>query len=315
MRYRYAELVAPRRFEIKEGEIHCPEDKVLVRVEACGVCMWEVHGHYLGRIGEPPLVLGHEPAGVVVEVGPKVEGFEVGDRVTGLFGRAFATHAVADPAWLVKIPEGIPFEHALFEPMKCAVTIGRAVSPRPGDVVALVGCGFMGLLSWSLVRASWLGSSIALDRRPERLSLARELGFEHTLNVAECDPVEAVSRLTGGRMADVVVEATGSLKGLELASRLVRPRGRIVCVSAYSEPESVDLGSWTKSPTVVSAHPSLEAEPGEAFRRAAELFERGLFPMGKLVTHRFRLEEIEEAFETALSPPPSYVKGVVLPNA
>ena len=315
MKYRYAELVGTRRFEIKEGEISCPRDKVLVRVEACGVCMWEVHGHYLGRIGRPPMVLGHEPAGVIVEVGDEVEGFEVGDRVTGLFTGGFATHAVADPSMLVRMPEGMPFEHALFEPMKCATTIATAASPEPGDVVALVGCGFMGLLAWSLIRAPWLWTSIAVDIKAEKLELARRLGFEHTVNPGEEDPEEAVSRATGGRMADVVLEATGSLKGLELASRLVKPRGRVVCISAYSEPAEVDLGAWTKSPVVVSAHPSYDVDPWDTFRRAAELMRRGLFPMDRLVTHRFALEEIGEAFETALSPPPGYVKGVVLPNA
>ena len=315
MKYRYAELVGERRFEIKEGEISCPPGKVLVRVEACGVCMWEVHGHYLGRVGRPPMVLGHEPAGVIVEVGEGVEGFEVGDRVAGLFTKGFATHAVSDPSLLVKIPEGMPFEHALFEPMKCVTTVAIATSPKAGDVVALVGCGFMGLLSWSVVKAPWLRTSIALDIRPERLKLARELGFERVINPREEEPVEAVSRATQGRMADIVLEATGSLKGLELASKIVKPRGKVVCISSYLEPERVDLRAWGKSPIVVNAHPTYDVDPQDTFSRAAELMRKGLFPMDRLVTHKFTLDEIGDAFETALDPPPGYVKGVVLPNA
>ena len=119
MRNRFAELVSPEKFQVKVEELACGEDQVLIKILACGVCMWEMY-RFEGKLGSFPARLGHEPSGVIEEVGRNVKGFEVGDRVTGFFGPGFASYAVARPGSLIKIPERIETEHALGEPLKCS---------------------------------------------------------------------------------------------------------------------------------------------------------------------------------------------------
>ena len=116
---RYAELVEPGKLVIKEEELAFNDDQLLIRITHCGLCQYD-GVYYKGIIGQTPMRLGHEPVGVVEAVGRNVKGFKPGDRVTGLFAylRAFATYGVAEPHQLLKVPENVPSEQALGEPLR-----------------------------------------------------------------------------------------------------------------------------------------------------------------------------------------------------
>jgi threonine dehydrogenase-like Zn-dependent dehydrogenase len=309
-------LTGPRRFEPGEEERTPGPGQVLVAVRACGVCMSEME-RYLSGPESTPVVLGHEPAGEVVAVGEGVTRFRPGDRVTGLFGRAFASHVVVDAGRLWHIPEGIPYEHALGEPIKCVVTAARASSYEFGDTVVLIGCGFMGLMTLAAIAGRAAAQIIAIDLNAGRLALARELGATHTINAATDDPVTVVRELTGGRGAEVAIEATGQGKALELAAKVLRRgvRPKLVMVGYHNRPQMVDLTGFAHAGLIaINAHPSYSLDPAEDMRRGLEALARGIFPMQRLVTHRLPLERLADAFELARSQADGYIKAVIVPD-
>lgn len=309
-------LTGPRRFELVEEERSPGPGQVLVAVRACGVCVSEMERYLAGPAGTP-VALGHEPAGEVVAVGEGVTQFRPGDRVTGLFGRAFASHVAVDAGRLWRIPEGIPYEHALGEPIKCVVTAARASSYEFGDTVVLIGCGFMGLMTLAAIAGRAAAHIIAVDLHPGRLALARELGATHTVNAATEDPMAVVRELTGGRGAEVAIEATGQASALELAARVLRRgvRPKLVMVGYHNRPQMVDLSGFAHAGLVaVNAHPSYSLDPADDMRRGLAALARGIFPMERLVTHRLPLERLADAFELARSQADGYIKAVIVPD-
>jgi threonine dehydrogenase-like Zn-dependent dehydrogenase len=313
---RYAELVEPGKLVIKEEELVHNDDQLLIRITHCGLCQYD-GVYYKGIIGQTPMRLGHEPVGVVEAVGRNVRGFKPGDRVTGLFAylRAFATYGIAEPHQLMHVPAGVPAEQALAEPLKCVATILRAAPPEFGDHVLVMGSGFMGLLLIAGLVARSVASLIAVDIRDDRLQLAKEFGVTHTLNAKDPDFLEQVKAITHGRGVDVVFEVTSYPEPVELAARtLRRGRGRYVLAGWHGQPGTYTLRNWTTVGAIIlSPHPAFSLDEMEDMRRGLDGLARGVFPMGRLITHRFPLEEIQTAFEVMLSASDGYIKGVITP--
>lgn len=313
---RYAELVELGKIEIKEEHVNFNDDQVLIRITHCGLCQYD-GAYFKGIIGTPPLRLGHEPVGVVEAVGRNVKDVQEGERVTGLFAhlKAFATYAVAEPHELVRVPKHIKSEHALVEPLKCIATIVRSAPPELGDHVLVMGCGFMGLLTLAGLVGKTPSSLIAVDILAHRLQLAREIGATHTLNGNDPDFLETVQEITTGRGADIVFEVTGNPKAVELGAKALRPhRAKYALAGWYGTPEQYVLRSWTtKGAVILSPHPKYALDPTDDMRRAMDALERGVFPMEKLVTHSFPLDEVQKGFELMLSASEGYIKGVVTP--
>ncbi len=312
---RYAELIEPGKFAINEEDLTHAEDELLIRITHCGLCQYD-GAHYKGIIGTPPLRLGHEPVGVVEAVGRHVTGFEVGERVTGLFAymRAFATYGLAKPHQLLKVPAQVASEQALAEPLKCIATILRAAPPEFGDHVLVMGSGFMGLLLILGLVGRAPASLIAVDVRPERLQLAKAFGATHTLNAKDPDFLEQVNNITQGRGTDVVFEVTSQAEPVELAAKtLRRTRARYVLAGWHGEPGTYTLRNWTtKGAIILTPHPAFSLDEMDDMRRGLEGVARGVFPMDQIITHRFQLDEIGTAFETMLNAANGYIKGVVV---
>jgi threonine dehydrogenase-like Zn-dependent dehydrogenase len=265
-----------------------------------------------------PFCLGHEPSGVVEQVGPAVTRLAVGDRVTGLGWvdghDSFSTHLLMREENLVRVPPEVPLELALGEPLGCVANIARIASPGFGDAVAVVGCGFMGLLALAALAPTPLRYLIAIDLLEERLALARAFGATETLNPRTTDVVAEVRALTGGRGVDVAVEITGRAAGLETAAGIVRERGKILLSSVYRK-EPFDIGDQLMryAPTMIGAHPVYSENRMEDVRRGIWGVAQGILPVDQLITHRFRLEEIQDAMELASSQEDGYIKGIVTP--
>jgi threonine dehydrogenase-like Zn-dependent dehydrogenase len=255
--------------------------------------------------------------GIVEAVGRNVKDVKVGERVTGLFAhlKAFATYAVAEPHELVRVPEHIPSEHALIEPLKCIATIVRSAPPELGDHVLVMGCGFMGLLTLAALVGKAPSSLIAVDILENRLQLAKEIGATHTLNGNAPDFLENVQEITKGRGADIVFEVTGNPVAAELGAKALRPhRAKYALAGWYGKPEQYVLRNWTtKGAVILSPHPKYSLDPEDDMKRAMDGLEQGVFPMEKLVTHSFPLDEVQKGFEMMFSAADGYIKGVVTP--
>ena len=313
---RYAELVEVGKMELKEEQLDVTENQVLIRVTHCGLCQYD-GAYFQGFIGTPPLRLGHEPVGIVEAVGRNVKDVKEGERVTGLFAHlfAFATYAVAEPHELIRVPEHIASEHALVEPLKCIATIVRSAPPELGDHVLIMGCGFMGLLTLAGLIGKAPASLIAVDILENRLQLAKEIGATHTLNAKAPDFLEKIQEITHGRGVDIAFEVTGNAVAAELAARALRPhRAKYAFAGWYGKPAQYTLRNWTtKGAQIVTPHPKYSLDPADDMRRAMDALIRGVFPMDKVVTHSFPLDEIQKGFETMLNASEGYIKGVITP--
>lgn len=236
--------------------------EVLIQVRACGICGSDIHGMD-GSSGRriPPIIMGHEASGVIAQVGRGVTAWQPGDRVTFdstiwcgacsfcASGRgnlcenrrvlgiscaefrqdgALAEYVAVPQNIVYRLPDGLSFEQAaMVEPVSVAVHgVGR-VSVRLNDTAVVVGSGMIGLLVVQALRAAGCGRILAVDVQPARLELACRLGADEGLSPKETDVVAEVLRRTGGRGADVVMEAVGLPDTVALAIASVRKGGAV----------------------------------------------------------------------------------------
>lgn len=317
---RSATLVRPGWFEVGEREgPEAGEGEVLVRVGGCGLCAsnlgaWEgVRG-----IGYPldPGAPGHEVYGSVAAVGPGVEGLVPGDAVTALSYRGFAEFDVARADAVVKVPASLAGKPILGEPVACAVNVHRRAGVRAGDTVVVVGVGFLGALLLRLARREEPARVVAVTRRREGVEMAERMGADEALTYGD-DVAGRIGALTGGRMADVVIEATGKPRPLELAAELTRVRGRLIIAGYHQDgPRHVNLQLWNwRGLDVINAHERDPAVYREGMEEGVRLIAGGELDLEPLVSHTFPLSEINRAFETASERPDGFFKAVIAPEA
>ncbi|HET6567238.1 MAG TPA: zinc-binding dehydrogenase [Rhodothermales bacterium] len=314
-----AVLEAPRRFALVEKPV--PEigsTDILVRSEICGLCtseldIWEGKNKTI----KYPRFMGHEVSGYVEAVGSRVKDFRRGDRVaTYSEGQGFAQYTAVPAAWAVKIADDVPFEHALGEPIACSINGVRKATPQLTDSVAIVGCGFMGLIMLQAFRAAGVGLLIAIDRRESALELARRFGATHTINPATENPVRAVRKLTDRKGVDIGVEGAGIQQTLDLTTKLVRMEGKLEVFGFHQgKRRRVDWGYWNwMAFQIINGHTRSQHVYVEGMRIGFKMMENRQLDMEPLVTHRFPLSDINHAFETASSKQEGFVKGVVTLN-
>jgi len=243
---------------------HGPDD-LLVRVKACGICGSDVHG-FDGSTGRriPPIVMGHEAAGVVEAVGRNITDLKPGDRVTfdstvscgdchfcrkgrinlcdrrqvlgvstGEFRRhgAFAEYVTVPRRISYRLPEAIPFEHAaMIEAVSVAVHGVNRTPIRLGDSAVVVGSGMIGLLVVQALRLAGCDQVIAVDLEDNKLALARQLGADETLNPMKDDVPRRVAEMTGGLGADVAIDAVGATAPIKTCISSVRKGGAVTLI-------------------------------------------------------------------------------------
>lgn len=318
MKTRRAFLVQPGEFELREIDVEPGHGDVLVKITACGLCNWE-QNHWKGLLGQCPQTLGHEWAGTVVATGGGTNGIQVGDNVTALPDAlsGFSDYVVARAGSVRKLAPTVRPEHALGEPLTCVVNVLRAAGPQAGDHAAVIGCGPMGLWCIQALSGSMLNSLIAVDVAPAKLDLARRFGATHTVDASRGDAAAQIGQITDGWMADFVIEGSGNPNVISQAAQYLKDRrGRLVIMSAH---ECVGPAfDWrviqSKGITVIGAHPQFSPDFGDDFRRAVSLLNRGVFRTDGLISHRFDLEHINQAFQTLEHKPAGYIKGIVVPH-
>ena len=315
---RHSQMIAPQRSEIVEGPGREPgAGEVLIRVTACGVCASELHPWNDG-VSTYPRRFGHEPVGVVEGVGPDVERFVVGDRVTGLFTGAFSESCVASEEVLLPVPDGLADESAMGEPLACLVNAQRRTPVELADRVALIGLGYMGLGMLQLLKLRGPSAIVAIDVREEARERARDLGADEVYHPSEVPDDYLLTQFgewDSDRGLDVVVEASGTQPGLTLAGRMVRAHG-LLSILGYHQgrPREVDVEMWNwKAIDVVNAHVRRRQDLMESMRIGLALSARGLLDIGALVTHRYGLDEVDLAYNALQAKPQGFLKAVVNP--
>ena len=320
-----------------------PND-VLIRVKACGICGSDVHG-FDGSTGRriPPIVMGHEAAGLIHAAGANVKGYHEGDRVTfdstiscghcyfctrgeinlcdnrqvlgvscGEFRRhgAFAEYVVVPQNILYKLPDSLPFEHAaLIE----AVSIGvHAVNITPiqlGATAVVVGTGMIGLLMLQAARLAGCSRIIAVDLDDNKLEVARSLGADITLNPKTVDVPARVYEITGGHGADVALEAVGASSPIKTAILSVRKGGTVTLVGNITPNVEIPLQS------VVSRQIRLQgscASNGE-YPQCIDLLASGAIKVDPIISALAPLEEGVAWFEKLYSHNNNLMKVVLQP--
>lgn len=338
-------LTAYRQLEL--AELPRPEigaTDVLVRVAACGICGSDVHG-YDGSTGRriPPLVMGHEAAGIVEAIGAGVTRFKPGDRVTfdstiycgdcdycragrnnlcdrrevlgvscGDYRRygAFAEFVAVPERIMYALPEAVPLEHAaLIEAVSVAV---HAVSLAPmtsDDDVIVVGAGMIGLLVIQALRNAGCGRIVAVDIDDDRLALAKRLGASLTFNAAKGDAVEQILAATGGRGAAAALEVVGTTATIDTAVRGVRKGGSITLVGNLAPKAEIPLQMVVNRELVLRGSCASNGEYPECI----DLLARGAIDVRPLVSACISLDEAPQWFERLYAREPGLMKVVVQP--
>ncbi|MFB3819598.1 MAG: zinc-binding dehydrogenase [Candidatus Methylomirabilales bacterium] len=315
--------------EVRELPIPEPgPGEVLVRMRGAGICFSDVmilSNKYRGRVPVPiPLIMGHEGAGEVADVGKGVAHLKVGDRVglNPLWGcgqcvdclnghpnmctawrhlgitcdGTFAEYRAVPAFTACKLPDGIsPVDAAFLEPISLAVRTFEHVKPVLGDTVAIIGPGSIGLFHLQAFKAAGAAKIVVvgLDQDAKRFEIARRLGADHIVNGSREDVVKTVRDLTGGLGADIVVETANHPSTVALAVNLAAARGRVHLFGLYPEATMSPLALLRAGVTVAGDVATLP----RYFLRAIRWVEHRKVSAEPMVGRRFRLDEAREAFD------------------
>jgi threonine dehydrogenase-like Zn-dependent dehydrogenase len=308
------ELIAPETGRLVPQRAPEPgPGQVLVRVHANGVCASDV-ATWADRQPGYPVPLGHEPVGEVAATGAGVELGE-GTRVTGRLVPSFADFVLADLRDIVAVPDGVPTDQALGEPIGCVAEGLRRTPVRLADRVAVIGLGFMGLCMLQLLARSATARLTAIDLREDSRQLALRVGADDAYHPKDLPERMRYEDAAGaiGRGFDVVVEATGTQPGLDLATSLVRPHGTISILGFHQGPRQVDVNTWNwKAIDVVNAHVRDRDLLRESTRAGLEMLAAKRIDLAPLLTHRFPLDRVDDAFRALTTKPPGFVKALIV---
>lgn len=299
------------------------EDEILVQVKACGICGSDLHAYRLPQLGffealarpiENGRIMGHELSGEVAEVGRRVCGFRIGDRITGVAVGGFAEYVpilVSERSPFL-LPENLSFEEgAMMEPLATSLHGAELAQIALGETVVILGSGIIGLGCLQVIRLSSPCRVIVVDASAKRLDMARQFGADVTVNLTEVDPVEAVIELTGGARpiqrygsrggnADVVIDCAGAkLAPNQGLGMLKQADGRLVLVATYEQQPELDFNQVVRKH--VTIHGSWAWTPDD-YRRAIALVQTGRIDRKPLLSHTYPLTEAPEAFATQAQP-------------
>ncbi|MEE4165912.1 MAG: zinc-binding dehydrogenase [Desulfocapsaceae bacterium] len=322
-------LTGLREIEVRERELDISDDEILVKTHAAGICGQDKNLYNgiippsgglnteMRNVFAYPYFFGHEAGGVVVEVGRNVRRFKPGDSVIAFaWVETYSDYFKAGEEDLEPAPEGLdPDLVSLGEPVGCAVFSGLCSKVQLGDSVAVIGMGFAGQVIAQVARKKGAHQVIGVDVVDGKLQLAKRLGLDHAVNSAETDPLEAILDLTGGAGADVVVEVAGTGEAVQLCNDAVKHNGVLVFYSWITRNINLNISRWhNNSLQVVNTglvhHGVLQRHiwVPQALRPVL----LGQIDIQPLITHTYRLDEIDKAMETA-NHDPSAIKVLLRP--
>jgi len=310
--------------EIEDKPIPSPSGKeVLIKVKVCGICGSDIKMYRGFHKVYPPVIMGHEFSGEIVEVGSQVRNYAVGDRVVSevhnrfcgvcLFCRSgniqlcpekraagwgvdggFAEYIKMPEFLLHRIPDSLSYEEAaLTEPTGIAAqAVLVKASAKVEDLVVVVGCGPIGIQAVQIAKVS--GSRVMItgtDGSSMRLNLAKELGADWTVNINKENPVEKIMEISHGYGADILIECSGSVSGIQQSIELVRRQGKIVAFGLTGKE------TWDKA---VFKDCRLEwhfSSQGATWDKVLALFACGKVKARPLITEIMPLSQWKQGFE------------------
>jgi L-iditol 2-dehydrogenase len=297
----------------------------LLKTKACGICSGDVMQWYIEE--KAPLVLGHEPAGEIVEVGSEVTSFKSGDRVfvhhhapcfecrqcrrgdyvqcetwrkTKIIPGGIAEYILIPEINLendtLNLSEDMNFEDGtLIEPLACVIKGLKKARVCHGDTVLVIGLGFMGILNGIISKKYGAGMVIGADSIPFRLNRAVELGFDNVIDVSNTDINEALEEITKGTMAEIVIVCPNSINALEDGLLSVGKGGTILMFAPVKPDERLTIHPNELYFSDISIVTSYSCGPSDT-ADALEIINHGTIRAAKLVTHRFPIDKTAEAF-------------------
>ncbi|MGQ0771157.1 MAG: zinc-dependent dehydrogenase [Nitrososphaerota archaeon] len=301
---------------------------ILVKMKSCGICGSDVEKVF-GKYGQPSMKLGHEPAGIVIDVGATVSDFKSGDRVfthhhVSCYSCHYCKHGnetmcpkyyetnlspcglseeYVVPEWnvvhggVLKIPDSMSFdEAAMIEPLACCVRSWAKFSYHPGDTVAVLGAGPTGMMHVMLAQANNFSKVFCLDVNDFRLDFAKSFGA----TPLKSDP-QSISKIlsdTQNMGVDVSIVATGNLRAVSDAITITRKGGTIVLFGVPSKGATMDIDMsvvYSKELTLVPSYAASDADT----KQSLDLISSGKVDVKRLITHRYALGDSQKAFEHA----------------
>ena len=334
-----------REIHIQDVEYTPPEPGYLTLDTRCtGICGSDLHNYFGEWKPDFTIAQGHEVCGTVAEIGEGVTGFQVGDLVTlecfshcgdclycrkGLYNhclksRWFASDAHggfaeyttvhASSAYRLK---GMTFEEGtLVEPLAVAHRALAQSGAGHQDRVAIIGGGTIGQFCLAVARAIGVKETLITVKYPHQAQLAADLDADHIIDISKNDVSDAVKDLSDGLGMDVVIETIGGAQAFNESTAIIRKRGTVVLVAGYFKELEVNLGRIVWSEAIITGsncygYSGMQTD----FQAAIDLITAGRLPLTKLVTHRYPLDDIEEAFRIAADKSSGAVKVHVVQEA
>jgi len=316
-RYRSAVLEAPGRIVVQKRGIQAPSaTQVRVKLEGCGVCasslpLWEGRSwfQYPWDAGAP----GHEAWGVIDAVGECVSRFTPGDRVAILSDHGFAEFDLAEEHRTILLPPELAGKDFPGEAFGCAMNILEMSHLFAGQVVAIVGIGFLGAVLTKLAKRRG-ATVIAISRRHESLAVAGAMGADHLLPLAEpWQVVEEVREITRAELCPRVIETGGVQATLDLATSLSGEGARLVIAGYHQDGlRQVNMQEWNwKALEIVNAHVRDGGRCLKGMMTAVQAVASGQLDVEDFISHRYRLDQLGEAFELVRERRGPLVKAVI----
>jgi L-iditol 2-dehydrogenase len=306
--------------------------EILVQMHACGICGSDLEKVF-GQYGQPSMRLGHEPAGIVLDVGSRVVDFKKGDRVfthhhvacyschhckhgnetmckkyseTNLSPCGLSEEYVV-PEWnvfhggVLKLPDFMSFEEAaMIEPLACCVRSWSKINYQDGDSAAIFGVGPTGMMHVLLAQLKKFSNIFCFDVNDYRLEFAKKFNVSETINSKDEKRIERILNKTNGRGVDIAIVATSSLKAFEDAIEMVRSGGTVLMFGVPSKGSKINLDLnkiYSKEITLVTSYAASDKDTKESLL----LIESSEIDVKKLITHTYPILDSQKAFEHAKS--------------
>lgn len=334
---RAAILKSTGRIELGQAKEPQPQaGELKIRISQTGICGSEIHafkGTHPFRI--PPVILGHEASGEVVEVGPGVDGWKPGDRVTVIpqvgcgtchycqigqenlcnqktvlgtqrWPGSFGEYITVPAEKVLKLPDHIDDElGVLVEPLAVAVHAIRVAGPKLGDTAVICGAGTIGLTILMAALEAGIQQVIVTDVLDFNLEVAEALGATAVVNVRNQSVVDAARDLTGGLGVDIAWVTAGVGSALTEGVRSTRKQGKVVAVALFDEPVSVEMFDFVGTERILVGS---QMYVPQDFPHAMRILSKRLDAARKLITHRMPIAKVQEAFTIAADHPENSIK-------
>lgn len=320
---------------------HYGDDEVLVNIKEVGLCGSDVHFYNDGRIGDfivkKPLILGHESSGIIAKIGKNVKGFKIGDRVsveaglpcykcyfckTGKYhlcnniaflaappsNGAFVEYMKYDPNFLFKVSDDVSFtEAALAEPLSVGYSCATRAEVKAGDYVCILGSGPIGLACLEMSKIMGASRIFITDIDDYRLSIAKKHGAFKTINVLKDDLEKIINAYTEDLGVDSVIEASGNEDSIINSLKIVRRGGKVVWAGLGKDNITIPYNNATFKDISIE----MIFRYKNTYKPIIRMLESKMINFEDWVTHRFKLDEIQKAFDTTNNPLVNKMKIII----